>query len=403
MKIIVFNCGSSSIKYKLFEMPESRVLASGIVERIGAASSSASQHANTSEIKIEEPVENHEQGISVIKKMLLDPQNGAIQSLSEIRACGHRVVHGGEAFTNSVLITEELEKVIEEFADLAPLHNPPNLLGIRAAKKMLGDIPQVACFDTAFHQTLPEVAYLYALPYEFYEKYKIRKYGFHGTSHRFVARRAAELMNRGKYDVDLITCHLGNGSSIAAVKNGKSVDTSMGLTPLEGLVMGTRAGDLDAAIVFHLVRKGYSVEQLDSILNKKSGLLGISGISNDVRDLEQHAREGHEKAKLALNIFAYKIKKYIGLYSAVLNGCDGIVFTGGIGENAVHIRETILTGLDNLGIKLDSDKNRKFVNRTEGEIQAKDSQVKIFVIPTDEEQAIAKDTFAIVDEMNHFK
>ncbi len=399
MKIIIFNCGSSSIKYKLFKMPESYVIASGIVERIGSESSSASQQANDKNIKIEEHVDNHEQGISVIKKMLIDPQNGAIQSLSEIKACGHRVVHGGEAFTNSVLITEDLEKVIEEFADLAPLHNPPNLLGIRAVKKMLGNIPQVACFDTAFHQTLPEVAYLYALPYEFYEKYKIRKYGFHGTSHRFIARRAAELMKRGKYDVDLITCHLGNGSSIAAVKNGKSIDTSMGLTPLEGLVMGTRAGDLDAAIVFHLVRKGYSIEQLDAILNKKSGLLGISGVSNDVRDLEQHAKNGHKKAQLALDIFTYKIKKYIGLYFAVMNGCNGIVFTGGIGENAVQIRESILTGLDSLGIILDPDKNKKFVNGKEGEIQKMDSRVKIFVIPTDEEQAIAKDTFAIVTEI----
>ncbi|UCE07587.1 MAG: acetate kinase [bacterium] len=394
MKVLVLNCGSSSIKYKLFDMPAGKVIAKGIVQRIGENHSEAYQEVDSLVIELKENIKDHEQGLEIIEKMLTNKDMGAIKSVSEIGACGHRVVHGGEVFTGSVKIDSKLEKVIEEFADLAPLHNPPNLSGIRAAKKMLGNIPQIACFDTAFHQTIPPVAYLYALPYEMYEKYKIRKYGFHGISHRYVARRTATLMNKGKYDVDLITCHLGNGCSITAVKNGKSVDTSMGLTPLEGLVMGTRAGDLDAAIVFHLIRKGYKTEELDKIFNKESGLLGISGISNDVRDLEEKAKNGIEKAQLALDIFAYKIKKYIGLYFAVLNGCDGIVFTGGIGENDALMRKRILEDLDNLGIRLDDAKNQAIVEK-EGEIQADDSKIKVFVIPTNEEGAIARDTYAI--------
>jgi len=304
------------------------------------------------------------------------------------------VVHGGEAFTGSVNVDEKLEEVIDEYSDLAPLHNPPNLAGIREAKKMFGNIPQVACFDTAFHQTIPERAYLYALPYEMYEKYKIRRYGFHGTSHRYVARKAAAIMKRGKYEVDLITCHLGNGCSITAVKNGKSVDTSMGLTPLEGLVMGTRTGDFDPAIIFYLIRKGYKTEELDRIFNKQSGLLGVSGISNDVRDLEEKAGKGERKAKLALDIFAYRIRKYIGAYLAVLNGCDGIVFTGGIGENGVRMRKRILENLENLGIKIDDKKNEAIVGKADN-IEAPDSRIKVFVIPTDEEGAIAHDTYLV--------
>lgn len=394
MKVLVLNCGSSSIKYQLFDMPAGNIMAKGLVQRIGEQFSEAHQETNGLRIDIEAKIENHEQGLKIIEKMLTDKANGPIESMSDIGACGHRVVHGGEAFTGSIKVTDQLIDVIEEYSDLAPLHNPPNLLGIRAARQMMGGIPQVACFDTAFHQTLPPVAYMYALPYEMYEKYKIRKYGFHGISHRYVARRAAQLMQKGKYEADLITCHLGNGCSVAAVKNGKSVDTSMGLTPLEGLVMGTRAGDLDAAIVIYLNKKGYTTEELDKIFNKQSGLLGISGISNDVRDLEEHAKNGNQKAKLALDIFAYKIKKYIGMYFGVLNGCDGIVFTGGIGENGVPMRKRILQNLDNLGIKIDDQKNQTTVMK-EGEIQTDDSRVKIFVIPTNEESAIAKDTFAI--------
>lgn len=397
MKVIVFNCGSSSIKYQLFEMPEAGLLAKGLVQRIGEAQSEAFQRAGDFEIKFTERIENHRQGLQLVKKMLTDPDKGPIKSMSEIGACGHRVVHGGETFTGSVNVDKKLEKGIEEYSDLAPLHNPPNLAGIREAKKMLGNIPQVACFDTAFHQSIPRVAYLYALPYEMYEKHKIRKYGFHGTSHRYVARRVAAIMNRGKYEVDLITCHLGNGCSITAVKNGKSVDTSMGLTPLEGLVMGTRTGDFDPAIIFYLIRKGYKTEELDRIFNKQSGLLGISGISNDVRDLEEKAEKGEKKAQLALDIFAYRIRKYIGAYLAVLNGCDGIVFTGGIGENGVRMRKRILENMENLGIKIDDRKNEAMVGK-EGEVQAEDSKIKIFVIPTDEERAIAHDTYMIAAE-----
>ncbi len=317
--------------------------------------------------------------------------------MSEIGACGHRVVHGGEAFTGSVIVNEELEKVIEQYSELAPLHNPPNLTGIRAVGVIMGSVPQVVCFDTAFHQSIPEVAYLYALPHEMYERYKVRRYGFHGTSHRFVARRAAELLGKGKYDVNLITCHLGNGCSITAVREGRSVDTSMGLTPLEGVVMGTRSGDVDPAVIFHLVRKGYKLEELDTIFNKRSGLLGISGVSNDVRDLEKKAAEGHEKCRLALDIFAYRIRKYIGAYMAVLNGCDAVVFTGGIGENGIAMRKRILENMENIGIRLDNYKNRAVSGR-EGEIHKKDSRVKLLVIPTDEEGAIARDTYEIVVE-----
>ena len=395
MKVLVLNSGSSSIKYQLFKMPAEKVIAKGIVQRIGEKSSEAHQQFEAIELQINERIENHEQALQIIENMLTDQKKGPLRSMTEIKACGHRVVHGSEMFTGSEKLNKKIEQAIEDNFDLAPLHNPANLAGIRAAQKKMGDIPQVVCFDTAFHQTMPQVAYLYALPYEMYKNFKIRKYGFHGISHRYVARRAASLMNKDKYQVDLITCHLGNGCSITAVKNGKSVDTSMGLTPLEGLVMGTRAGDLDAAIVFHLERKGYKMAELEKIFNKESGLLGISGVSNDVRDLEKIAANGNEKAKLALDIFAYKIKKYIGMYFAVLNGCDGIVFTGGIGENGARMRKRILENMENLGIKIDEAKNLSTLNK-EGEIQAKDSAMKIFVIPTDEEKAIARDTYKIV-------
>jgi acetate kinase len=397
MKILVFNCGSSSIKYKLYEMPRAAVISAGSVQRIGEEMSDAVQKTGTKEIRISQKIANHAEAMIAMSTMLTDPEKGAIRSMSEIEACGHRVVHGGEKFTGSVKIDPGLIAIIEEYSELAPLHNPPNLVGIREAQKMFGDIPQVACFDTAFHTTMPEEAFLYALPYSMYEKLKIRKYGFHGTSHRYVARRAAEIMKKGKYDVNLITCHLGNGCSVAAVKNGRSVDTSMGLTPLEGLVMGTRTGDIDPAVIFHCVRKGYSPEQLDAIFNKKAGLLGVSGISNDVRILEEKAGAGSERARLALDIFAYRIRKYIGSYLAVLNGCDGIVLTGGIGENGVRMRQRVLGDMERLGIKLDARKNEKTIGN-EAEIQAVDSTTRIFVIPTDEEAAIAKDTFGIATE-----
>ena len=397
MKILVFNCGSSSIKYQLFEMPEGKVISKGIVERIGEDNSKAVQESGEKVIEIEENIADHQQALDIIGKMLTAPGKGPVRSMSEIGACGHRVVHGGEAFSGSVIIDEELEKVIEQYSELAPLHNPPNLTGIRAARAIMGTVPQVACFDTAFHQSIPKVAYLYALPCEMYEKHRVRRYGFHGTSHRYVARRAAELLDKGKYEVNLITCHLGNGCSITAVREGRSVDTSMGLTPLEGLVMGTRSGDVDPAVIFHLARKGYKLEELDTVFNKKSGLLGVSGLSNDVRDLEKRAAEGDEKSTLALDMFAYRMRKYIGAYMAVLNGCDAVVFTGGIGENGTAMRRRILENIENIGIRLDHDKNRSVLAK-EGEIHSADSGVKILVIPTDEEGAIARDTYDIAVE-----
>jgi acetate kinase len=395
MKVIVFNCGSSSIKYQLFEMPEGKVMAKGIVQRIGERLSEAKQTTEKHEINMELKVPDHHEGMAIISKMLTDPEKGAIKSMSEIDACGHRVVHGGEAFTGSVLIDEKVEQEIERHCPLAPLHNPANLIGIRESRKLLPGVPQIACFDTAFHQTIPEVAYTYALPRQMYEQARIRRYGFHGISHRYVSRRVAELLNMHKYAVNLITCHLGNGCSITAVKEGKSVDTSMGLTPLEGLVMGTRTGDIDPAIIFYLVRQGYEPSKLDTIFNKQSGLLGLSGISNDVRDLEQKADEGHKLARLALEVFAYRVKKYIGAYLAVLNGCHAIVFTGGIGENGYKMRKRIINNMQYLGLELDDSKNMIMVNGKEGEIQSPQAKIKIFVIHTDEERAIANDTYLL--------
>ena len=397
MKVLVLNCGSSSIKYKLYEMPAGRELARGLVERIGEDRSEAYLEAPGGKAVVEVAIADHQEGLEVIELMLTDPDKGPIASMSEVGACGHRVVHGGEAFTGSAGIDAAMEQAIERYADLAPLHNPPNLTGIRAARRMMAGIPQVACFDTSFHQTIPEKAYLYALPYDLYERFRIRRYGFHGTSHRYVAQRAAEMLEQELDSTDLITCHLGNGCSMAAVRNGRCVDTSMGLTPLEGLVMGTRSGDFDPAIVFYLAKKGFSVDDLDKLCNKQSGLLGISGESNDVRDLESKAASGDARAALALEIFAYRIRKYIGSYLAVLDGCDAIVLTGGIGENAILMRERILSGMPRLGVELDVARNRATAG-IEGDIAADASSVKILVVPTDEEIAIARDTYAIAGE-----
>ncbi len=394
MIVLVFNCGSSSIKYQLFDMPDGRLLAKGGVSRIGEAESEAVQKGDRGEIRRQAPVKDHEQGLTAIREMLTDPEKGPLKTIGEIEACGHRVVHGGETFTGSVPINEKVEAAIEACADLAPLHNPPNLAGLREAKKMLPDVPQIACFDTAFHQTLPPHAYRYALPASLYEQYRIRRYGFHGTSHRYVARRAAELMGRDKYDVNLITCHLGNGCSLAAVRNGRSLDTSMGLTPLQGLVMGTRSGDIDPAIVFYLIAKGHTAAQVDKLLNKESGFLGVSGLTNDEGDLEKAAAEGHERARLALDIFAWRVKQYIGAYLAVLNGCDAVVMTGGIGERGTEMRARILEDMEDIGLTLDPEANARMVGM-EGAIHASNSPRKIFVVPTNEEAAIARDTFTI--------
>ncbi|MFC1738769.1 acetate/propionate family kinase [Planctomycetota bacterium] len=394
MKVLVINAGSSSIKYQLYQMPETTVLARGIVERIAEETSKLSHSFNGQEHNIETKVTNHKEGMELILQTLSDKNIGVIKAISEIKAVGHRVVHGGEEFTGSVVIGDKVLASIEKFADLAPLHNPANLTGIRAAQQSLASANQVACFDTAFHSAIPQVAFLYALPYEIYERYGIRRYGFHGISHRYVARRAAALMGREKYDVNLITCHLGNGCSITAVRNGQSIDTSMGLTPLEGVVMGTRSGDFDPAIIFYLADKGYDIKTLNSICNKRSGLLGISGKSNDMRTLSELAERGDERAKLAIDIFCYRVRKYIGAYTTVLDNLDAVVFTGGIGENAVRVRANVCSGLGRIGIRIDRRKNDAAIG-TESQISAEDSSVKVLVIPTNEEAAIANDTYEL--------
>ncbi len=400
MKVLVVNCGSSSIKYQLYEMPEKRVIAKGLVERIGEPGAALEHHYADEVRRLEGQIADHEEGMALILETLVG-ENGVLQDVTEIAAVGHRVVHGGEEFTGSVRITPQVVKSIEHFADLAPLHNPPNLTGIRAAVHEMPKVPQVACFDTAFHATIPEVAYTYALPYQLYEKFGIRRYGFHGTSHRFVARRAAELLGQDKYEINCITAHLGNGCSIAAIREGRSVDTSMGLTPLEGLVMGTRSGDFDPAILFYLADRGYDMASLNKLCNKQSGLVGVSGESNDMRTLVERAAAGSQRAQLAIDVFSYRIKKYIGMYAAVLGRVDAVVFTGGIGENAAHVRQATCEGLQPLGIDLDSDLNQQTVGRREGAISTSESRTKLLVIPTDEEAAIAADTYQIaIAEVN---
>lgn len=396
MKIFVLNCGSSSLKYKLFNMEDESVLADGKVERIGQENAIVT-HQSTGKEKVSKtmPIYEHTVAIQECLNLLTDPEVGIIKSTKEIDAVGHRILHGGEKFTESVIINDEVEKTIEEYCDLGPLHNPHNLTGIRVCKKLLPGKPQVAVFDTSFHTTMPPKAYLYALPYEYYEKYKVKRYGFHGTSHRYVSRRCAQLMNRPYEELKIISCHLGNGASIAAVANGKCVDTSMGLTPLEGLVMGTRCGDIDPAIIkFIMEKEGISIEEMDKIMNKKSGLLGISGISNDSRDVSEAAKNGNKRAQLALELFDYRVVKYIGAYVAAMGGVDAIVFTAGIGENSPKLRSAICKNLTYLGIEIDEDANKQ--RGQEIEISTPKSKVKVFVIPTDEEVMIARDTLAIV-------
>jgi acetate kinase len=391
MKVLVINAGSSSVKYYLYEMPGASVLARGAVERIGEKAAQLTHYFDDSNHTREVNTRDVAAAVSLVLDTLVLEGVGPLESLEEIGAVGHRVVHGGEEFTGSVVIDDRVIASIEKYADLAPLHNPPNLAGIRAVAARLPGVTQVACFDTAFHTTIPKVAYIYGLPYELYEKYGIRRYGFHGISHRYVARRVAALMGRGKYEVNAITCHLGNGCSITAVKGGRSIDTSMGFTPLEGVPMGTRSGDLDPAILFYLADKGYSAQSLKTLCNKQSGLLGISGLSNDIRNLLQLAQEGNDRAALAIDIFCYRIRKYFGAYAAVLEPLDAVAFTGGIGENAVRLREQICRGMSQLGIRLDPAANDATVG-AEAQIQAPDSAVRVFVIPTNEQLAIAKDT-----------
>ncbi len=396
MKVLVINCGSSSIKYQLIISETEEVLAKGLGERIGEEGSLLHYEHSDKVGEVRKEIRNHKEGLGLITQLLLDEKTGVIKDISEIFAVGHRVVHGGEEFFESTLVVPEVINAIEKFSDLAPLHNPPNLTGIRAAQEIFPDVPQVAVFDTAFHQTLPRRSYLYALPCELYEKFRVRKYGFHGTSHRYVSEKAAAILGKKPAEVNLITCHLGNGCSMSAVRQGRSVDTTMGLTPLEGLVMGTRSGDIDPAIIFYLIEQGFKIEEIGNLLNKKSGLLGLSGMSNDVRRISSGAWEGNERCRLALEIFAYRVKKYIGAYIAALGKVDAIVLTGGIGENAARVREMILSGLENLGILLDRDKNLSV--RGQAEISSPESSVRILVVPTNEEALIARDTARIASD-----
>ncbi|MDR1209128.1 MAG: acetate kinase [Clostridiales bacterium] len=392
MKILVLNCGSSSLKYQLIDMDGENVLAKGLCERIGIEGSNlAHSPAGGAKHTVVSPMEDHSDAIRLVMDALTDPERGVIASTGEIDAIGHRVVHGGEAFAGSVAITDEVIKAIEDVSGLAPLHNPPNLTGIAACKAVMPNVPQAAVFDTAFHQSLPEKAYLYAIPYELYEKYKIRRYGFHGTSHRYVSERAAAMLGKDAKDLKIITCHLGNGGSVAAVDGGRSVDTSMGFTPLEGLAMGTRSGDIDAAVIPYIMDKeGVSAGGAVSILNKKSGVLGLSGVSSDFRDIESAADGGNARARAALDVFLYRVAKYVGAYAAAMNGVDAVVFTAGLGENSAQTRKAVCSYLGFLGLTVDDERNAQrggeFVFSTDG------SKVAALTIPTNEEIVIARDT-----------
>ncbi|MFA6735469.1 MAG: acetate kinase [Saccharofermentanales bacterium] len=395
MKVLVINAGSSSLKYQLLKTKSGEVLAKGNADRIGLDNSFIKHSRNGDEIKVIPVVlADHTDAIKAVIKVLTDKGTGVIKSLKEIEAVGHRVVHGGEKFSTSVLITPEIKVAIKACIPLAPLHNPPNITGIEACEAAMPNIPQVAVFDTAFHQTMPPKAFMYALPYEVYEEHKVRRYGFHGTSHAYVAKRAAELLGKPFVSLKLVTCHLGNGSSIAAVKHGECIDTSMGLTPLAGVCMGTRCGDIDPAIVTFLMQKeGLDAKGIDNLMNKKSGVAGISGVSSDFRDLEDASEKGNERAELALQMFEYQCKKFIGAYAAAMGGLDAVVFTAGIGENVHRVRANIIAGLEFLGMKLDTEKNK--ARGVEAVISTDDSNTTILMIPTNEELAIAMATEAI--------
>ncbi len=395
MKILVMNCGSSSIKYQLNDAESGQVLAKGIVARIGEEGSSLKHQSGGTETQKEMPILSHSKAFEVMAEALLDPKNGVLHDISEVAAVGHRVVHGGESFVDSVLITDDVVAKLEECVPLAPLHNPASLIGIREARILLPDIPQVAVFDTAFHQTMPPRAYLYALPYGYYQDHRIRRYGFHGTSYRYVSRRTARLLGKPLDKLRMVICHFGNGVSMAAVDGGKSIDTSMGLTPLEGLIMGTRSGDIDPGVVFFLHRQlGMSIDRIEEMLNKESGLLGISETSNDMRDIIQKAGEGDEQCRLALEAFAYRARKYVGAYAAALGGLDALVFTAGIGENSPLVRQMICENLEFMGITLDESTNKKAAG-TETIISTPESKVSVLVIPTDEERIIVEDTLVV--------
>ena len=396
MNVLVINCGSSSLKYQLINSDSKEVLAKGLCERIGIAGSAIThQPAGKDKITKEIPMPDHKKAVELVIEALTDAENGVVKSLDEIDAVGHRVVHGGEKFAEATVITDDVIKAIEECNDLAPLHNPANLIGIDACKALMPDVPMVAVFDTAFHQTMPAKAYLYGLPYEYYEKYKVRRYGFHGTSHSFVSKRTAQILGKDVKDLKIVVCHLGNGASISAVKNGECVDTSMGLTPLEGLIMGTRSGDIDPAIIEFICKKeNLSVEEMNSILNKKSGVLGLSGLSSDFRDLVNASEEGNKRAADTLATYAYNVAKYVGSYVAAMNGVDVIVFTAGIGENNAAVRKMVCEYFGYLGVEIDEE-----INKIRGEeitLTKEGCPVKVMVVPTNEELAICEETVALV-------
>ena len=392
MKILVMNCGSSSLKYQLIDMTNEKVMAIGLCERIGIEGSKI-KHEGNGKYEAESPMPTHTEAIRLVIDMLVSPEYGVIKSIDEIHAAGHRVVHGGENFTTSTIVTPAVKAEIKECADLAPLHNPANLIGIDVCEQLLPGKPQVVVFDTAFHQTMPEKAYLYALPYEYYEKYKVRRYGFHGTSHKYVSDRAANLLGKKLEDLKVITCHMGNGASVAAISGGKVVDTSIGLTPLEGLVMGTRSGDMDPAIMQYVMGKeSLSIKEMENVLNKNSGVLGISGVSSDFRDIEGAADSGNARAKAALDVYYYRVAKYIGAYVAAMNGVDAVVFTAGLGENSARAREAICSYLGYLGLEVDTEKNN--VRGVEVNFAKDSSKVAALLIPTNEELVIARDTVA---------
>lgn len=397
MKILVLNCGSSSIKYALYDMDTKTVMTSGGAERVGLDGAFVKvKLANGEKRKVMHDIPEHTEGVKFIFSLLVDPEIGVIKDLKEIDAVGHRTVHGGEKFNKSVRLTEEVLKVYEECNDLAPLHNPANLKGIRAVQELMPEMPQVGVFDTAFHQTMPKEAFMYALPYELYEKYGIRRYGFHGTSHRYVSQRVCEFLGVKPEGKKIITCHIGNGASIAAVKDGKCVDTSMGLTPLEGLIMGTRSGDVDGGALTFIEKKlGLDADGLSDLLNKKSGMLGITGVSSDMREIEEAYENGNERAKLAFDMYFYRIRKYIGAYAAAMDGCDIIVFTAGVGENQPSLREEVCKKLTYLGVEIDVEKNKNLRGK-EALISTPESKVAVCVIPTDEELMIASDTMALL-------
>jgi acetate kinase len=399
MKVLVINCGSSSLKYQLFDMDNENVLAKGIAEKIGLEGSFMRYRpADAPEKRFEQPLPNHEAALDLIFSSLANPEYGVIKSLADIDAIGHRVVHAGERYAGSVVITEDVMQALRECIPLAPLHNPPNLVGIEACQKLMPGKVNVGVFDTAFHQTMPPVAYLYGIPYQFYKEDGVRRYGFHGTSHRYVSQEAADYLGRPLSELKIITCHLGNGSSITAVDRGKSIDTTMGLTPLEGLMMGTRSGDIDPAIIpFLMERRHLTAHQVDTILNKESGAFGVSGVSSDFRVIEDAAAAGNERAQIALDIFSYRVRKYVGAYLAVLDGADAIVFTAGLGENSPETRRDVMKFFHYVGVEIDPEKNKvrggKFA-----EISTPDSKIKVLVVPTNEELMIARDTVELAKQ-----